>query len=96
MICRKDQGWEVPHHDLHFHKIPGRGMRGCKVGQGDAVVLLGGMGIVRTMTNGAGAEEREFSMKLQSLPVYLCPPPHPCCQPAGGGGGQPAGRARVC
>lgn len=82
----------MPHHDLHFHKIPGCGMRGCKVGQVDrAMVLLGGMGIVRTM----GAEEREFSMKVQSLPVYLCSPPPPAVSQFGEGG-WPAGRARVC
>lgn len=79
MRCHKDQGWEVPHHDLG--------------GQGD-VVLLGGTSIVRTMTNGAGAEEREFSMKLQPLPVYLCFPA--VSQLWGDGvGGRPAGRARV-
>ena len=57
-------------------------------------MLLGGTSIVRTMTNGAGAEEREFSMKLQPLPVYLgCPA---VSQRGGdGGGGRPAGRARV-
>lgn len=46
--------------------------RDARGGHGAAVVLLRGTGTVRTVTNGAGAEEREVSMKLQPLPVYLC------------------------
>lgn len=43
--------------------------RGARGGQGDAPVLMRGTGIVRTVTVGAGAEEREFSMELQPLPA---------------------------